>query len=212
MTHSSQEAAQDLVTALTEACTVCALQQQRADTARQNAETSHQQFLSLLTAQQSDATGAEAEQQRRQWWERAKGDLSAQTGQERFTEMSALSMRWEQALSDSQIALMRLYAFPEALESSERIADMLRSLRLLQTAEPPRTRPPLPSSPRVEGEAPSEGDRKAQKVAMALEFMRGMDRHLEEVRQSYQEKGNRTEALLKQAREEAEALAQRLRA
>ncbi len=115
------------------------------------------------------------------------------------------------SLCDSQIALMRLYVYPEAQAGAERIAELLRTLRLLQVEHVPRTLPPAPSLPTINAETASAEERQQQKIGMSLDFMQGMSGYREQVKQSYQEKRNRTETLLKQAYEEAEALARVIR-
>lgn len=211
MTVSAQELAQNLVDALGEVRAVEAEQKQRAEAARQQADTSQEQFLSFLRAQQSDAADAEA-QQRRQRMEQMRSRLSSLGGADRLSDMSALALRRETALCAGQLALMRLYAFSEAQASAERIAELLRSLRLLQIDTPPATPPPAPSLPEGLAENASPGDRQQQKIGFALDFFQGMDGYREKVQQRYQDKIERSDALLEQACQEAEALARRLQA
>ena len=211
MNYSAQEAVQNLVDALAAARAVYGTQRQSAEDARQNAEGTEEPFLSFLKAQQFDATSAEAQERQRQLLEQMRSRRSSQFGIEHLADMSARNLRWETALCDSQIALMRLYAYPEAQAGAERIAELLRTLRLLQVEHVPRTPPPAPSLPAINTETASEEERQQQKFGMALDFMQGMSGYREQVRQSYQERSNRTETLLRQAHEEAEALAQVIR-
>ena len=206
MTRSLQAAAQDLAAALNESCAVYTAQKQFTESLRSNTESTEHNLLSLLTAQQSNPSGAESQQQRREMSERMKGRL---TEGNRLTEIKAMSRRWEQALCDSQIALMRLYAFPEARESCERIGEALRDLRLLQVAETPEIKP-SPPPPDFGSKPDSEEERKKQMAGFALDFMQGMAAHHKEVAQAYEEQSQRTEMLINQVREAAEALTRHL--
>lgn len=162
--------------------------------------------MALLTAQQSDPSGAEAQKQRREMSERMRGALSEGN---RLTEIKAASSQWETSLCDSETALMRLYAFPEAQESCEHIAEALRDLRLLGFAETPEIKAFMPSAD-FGGSPDSEEEQKQQKVTMALNFMQRMTAHHKQVTQFHEEQSQRTETLINQAREQAEALTRRL--
>ena len=212
MNLSAQEACRNLVDALAEARAVNAEQKQRVEAARQKAESTQEGFLSFLKAQQSDVASAEAQQQRRQQMEQVRSRLSSQGFQEDIVESSALNLRWVQAFCDSQIALMRLYAYPEAQASAEQIAAQIRALRLLEVERPLPATLPEPKLPDANAEDLSEEERQREKIGMALNFMQGMDGYRERVKQSYQERSDQTQTLLKQMYEEAEALAQRLKA
>lgn len=211
MVRSSHEAAQDLVSALTEACEVDALQTQRAETARHDAEATREQALSFLAAVKSDPAGLESRTQRGRWLERIRGDLSSERVLGPAEDVAAMSARRQQSLNDSWIALMRLYAFPEARDAAEIIAEVLRTVCAAGDTDTPRTMPVTPL-PHADFAELSEVDRKKHKAATALDFMHGMDAHVDAVLHSLNEKRNRVGALLAQAREEAEALAQRLNA
>ena len=211
MIHSPQEAANDLVFALTEAAGVCTLQRERAIVAREAAERDHQQFLSLLTAQQSDAAETEARQQRRRYFQQMQEKHSLGTTQAQISDAAALNARQVQSLGDSQIALMRLYAFPEAREAADHIAALLQSVLMIRAGDRKHILPTPPSTQIIEA-IHSGQDQQSRKVSMALDFMRGMEGYREQVIQSYQEDSSHTTTLLEQSREAAVALAMRLSA
>ena len=204
--RSLLQSACDLTAALNEACAVYAAQKQFTESLRSNTESTEQNFMSLLTAQQADPSGEETRQRRREMSERMRGKL---TEGNRLTEIKVLGRRWEQALCDSQTALMRLYAFPEARESCEQIGDALRNLRLLQVAETPEIRPPAPL-PDFGPKPDSEEERKKRTAGFALDFMQGMAAYQKEVSEFHEEQSQRTETLINQAREAAEALTRQL--
>ncbi len=212
MNLSAQEACQNLVDALAEARAVNAEQKQHTTAARQKAEGVEEQVLSMLKAQQADVASADAQQQLRQYYERTRSRLPSQDEEaNRLLHVTSLRLRWETALCDSQLALMRLYAYTEAQAGAEQIAEMLRTLRLLQVKEVPRPRP-MPPLPTADIENASQKDQQRQNIGMALDFIKGMSGYTEQVQQSYQERSDQTQTLLKQIYEEAEALAQRLKA
>ena len=205
MNHSLQEAARALADALNEACAIQARQQQIVETMRQTTESSEQNLLSFLSASQSDPAGEEAQRRRREMNERMRKNVA---GANRLDETRALSRQSEQALCDSQIALMRLYAFPEAQAHCENIAITLRDLRLLPFEKTPEIKPPAPSSDFADATL-SDEEQKKRKFAMAFDFMQGMSERYREVTQAHEDQAKRAEALLNQACAAAEGFAAR---
>jgi hypothetical protein len=205
MTRALQEAAQDLVSALNEACAIHAQQKQSTAALHSNTESTEQNFVSLLTAQQSNPLGEETQKRRREMSERMRGAVSEGN---RLTDIKAASSQWELSLCDSQTALMRLYAFSEAREVCERIENLLRDLRLPGFAETPEIKPPAP--PDFGPEPDSEEERKKRMARFALDFMQGMTARYKQVTQFHEEQSQRAETLINQAREQAEALTRRL--
>ena len=125
----------------------------------------------------------------------------------------ALKGRWEQSLRDIESVLSRLRDFPEAQESAERIDSLLENSRL----PPAAPRPPEPAPPDFSAEPSSDaqGEEQAkqrQDATFRFEWERAVSRaaHQKEVRKFHAERSQRTETLINQAREEAEALTRRL--
>jgi hypothetical protein len=120
-----------------------------------------------------------------------------------------LSIRWERTFCDGYEALMRLYLHPQARAQAERVAALLRAVRLLQvehgTPEPPPFSPPMPLESNA---AESPDERKRRRADMALNFFGGMEGWHEKVRRSYQEKADQVGSLLREALAEATALAE----
>ena len=198
----------NLIAALEEALAVREAQELRVEEAQQQADHTHQRFTNMMQAFQSgsEENVAAARQQRMA----AMRNSLASSSMESVQDSVRLSARWEQALSDSCEALMRLYAFPEARPAAEKIMACISAIRLLQVADrdgelPVFDAPSLPPTSETNEEGSAE--RKRRMAGMALNFMSGMGGYVEKNRQTYHEKSEQTHHLLLESLSEATSLA-----
>jgi hypothetical protein len=206
------EGAKSLVAALGEAVTVFEEQGRHAEQARDEAEAIHTRFTRVLERYQASGGAEPTVDPRAQWLSGAGGSRSLEAVQEQVRESTRLSARWEQAFCDSYEALMRLYAHPEARASAERIATLLRTVRLLQFETQPCDPPPFQlSGAAADSEAETTPERKRRMASMALDFFGGMDAWHEKVQDTWQEQAERTASLLREALSEAQIIADHTR-
>lgn len=207
MTTPPQQMTQKLVAALTDAQINFEAQRQSAEESRRQAEVTHHRFMSLMTEFKTQGN-SERFANLKQAMDAAMLEKSSlgERANSRL-DITTLSRQWNVLLADAQDALMRLYAFPLAQSSAEKIAVCLREIRLMGHEEisesPPAfvLPPPLPDNP-----PPTLLERKQHQAGMALDLVGGMDGYMAKVQENAEMQFRRTRELLHQARQEAESL------
>jgi hypothetical protein len=194
-----QEAAHDLVNALSDALRVFEEQARQAEEARQTSDATHARLMSILESHRTGA-GPEAAAQLKEQFAQSPGSYPS------LEATMDLSVRWEGTLCGAYEALMRLYAHPSAQETAERVAARLRDLRLL-AYEVDLTPPSFSPLPALEGgENDTSDENKRRRAGMMLEYFQDMDGHMEKVLRDLGEKSARTRRLLSESLDEARAL------
>jgi hypothetical protein len=204
-----QQQVQRLIVALEDLIAAFDTERLLVEEMQKQSETTHQRFTSMMQSMQSGSEENLAAS-RQQRVEEMRNSLSSSSAMESIQTAARLSMRREQALSDSCDALMRLYAFPEARPAAERIMDAVRVVRLLQMQEgakefPTFDAPPVP--PALETSEEGSAERKRRMAGMAQNWVTGMDGYVEKTRQTYLAMSEQTRHLLLEALSEAKNLA-----
>jgi hypothetical protein len=201
---SKQDAARTLVEALREAIDVSEAQSHRVEEARREGEKTRERFARVMEAyQQGDRSAMRAE---------ITGSApSLAASQKDIQETKRLGIRWQTAFLDASAALMHLYAYPEAREQADRIASHIRAIKILEVAEtdtklPDAMMPDASTLSDANDPPESDSERRHHRATRALTFMDGMDEYHDKVQAELQAKANQTDALLRQAFEEAQAL------
>lgn len=197
------DAIRGLIDLLTTLMDVFRRQEERAELARQAAEETRARFDARVASyiqgkgKMSDPAPLEGVPLNR---------LSPGAIREDIRESARLSVLWESSFCDAYEALMRLCAFPEARDTAERIARLLRSVRMLQVEHLDQETAGPPHLPDIAPIGPDE-DRRARLAGFAMEFLRGMDARRDKALAAYRQNAEQTEELLREALELARTLA-----
>lgn len=199
-----QHIAQQLVSALELALSVFEEKRRRMDASRERAEAMHMRLMNVLKGYRAGESASPFGDRKAQFLDTMK-DLRAESNAQ---AVMSLSKRREEAFCDCYDALIRLYAYPQAQSGAEKVAALLRSIRLLEVSDEMLT-PPNFASPESPGTTENEtGEQRRQHWAgTALDFLGSMDGFREKVQHTYEEKHEQAVNLLRQAIDEARAIA-----
>jgi hypothetical protein len=203
MSDTAKDVLAALEASIQEALDVFELQGERAEAARRMAASTQERFQHFMAAQEAGDTAG---------LERWRNELRARAEQRStisdIRETEQLSVRWETAFCDAYTALMRLYAFPELREGAERVASLVRTIRLLQVegmaAEIESFESPFPVALRPGGEdtvadnSAGGTDPQSNRTLMRR-FMEKMETFREQFQSGANQKTDLTERYLREA-------------
>lgn len=205
MSDTPKDVLAALEASIQEALDVFELQGERAEAARRMAASTQERFQHFMAAQEAgDRVGLE----------RLRNEMRAGAEQRStisdIRESEQLSIRWETAFCDAYAALMRLYAFPELRAGAERVAGLIRTIRLLQVEgmaaeiesfENPflNTPGPLGSGEDAAGKSSASGTDAPSNRTLIRRFMEKMETYREQFQSGADRKITLTDQYLREA-------------